>query len=76
MNIMQIGELTKNLSDDFKESTKQIIPWKQIYDTRCRFAHGYRLMAKSEIWDTAINDILNSKRVLRNTIKRVCAKSP
>lgn len=57
MNIMQIGELTKILSDEFKESTKQLVPWKQIYDMRCRFAHGYGAMSKSDIWDVATNDI-------------------
>lgn len=57
MNIMQIGELTKILTDEFKDTTKQIVPWKQIYDMRCRFAHGYGAMSKSDIWDTAINDI-------------------
>ncbi|MDE7229044.1 MAG: DUF86 domain-containing protein [Oscillospiraceae bacterium] len=57
MNILQIGELTQSLSNEFKESTNQTIPWKQIYDMRCRFAHGYGVMAKSEIWDTALNDV-------------------
>lgn len=57
MNILQIGELSNHLSDEFKDSTRQAIPWKQIYDMRCKFAHGYGAMSKSDIWDTAINDI-------------------
>ena len=27
-----------------KGSTKQTIPWKQINDMRCHFAHGYDTM--------------------------------
>lgn len=57
MNILQIGELSNKLSDEFKESTKQDIPWKKIYDMRNHFAHGYGSMDDKMIWNTAIFDV-------------------
>lgn len=62
MNIFQIGELSRHLSNEFKNSTKQTIPWKQIYDMRCHFAHGYDTMNDKLIWYTAVNDVPVLKR--------------
>jgi uncharacterized protein with HEPN domain len=38
MPILQIGELAKNLSDEFRE-TNNDIPWKAIMGMRDIFAH-------------------------------------
>lgn len=57
MNILQIGELAHKLSEEFKENTKQDIPWNLIYGMRCHFAHGYEKMNNEAIWDVAVNDI-------------------
>lgn len=53
----QIGELTGHLSDEFKEKTKDEIPWKQIRGMRNIFAHNYTQMDIRRLWNTAINDI-------------------
>ena len=57
MNLMQIGELSNKLSDEFKDSTRQQIPWQQIYSMRNHFAHGYSVMDNKQIWDVVIRDV-------------------
>ena len=53
----QIGELSKHFSNEFIDSTKKDIPWKEIKGMRNVIAHNYHSMDKIEIWNTAINDI-------------------
>ena len=57
MSIMQIGELTTHLSDEFKEQTGDEIPWRLIKGMRNHFAHGYAYMETKDIFETAIEDI-------------------
>ncbi len=57
MSIMQIGELTTHLSDDFKRKTSKDIPWNLIKAMRNHYAHGYFFMDNKEIFETAIYDI-------------------
>ena len=57
MNILQIGELSSHLSDEFRASTQAEIPWRQIKDMRNRFAHGYWTMSPPEIFHTASKDL-------------------
>ena len=59
MSIMQIGELSVNLSEDFKDATRKHIPWSLIKGMRNHFAHGYAMMNKDDIWETAVKDIPN-----------------
>jgi uncharacterized protein with HEPN domain len=55
--IQNIGELTKLLSDNFVEETKEKIPWRQIRVMRNMFAHTYEKMSLDKIFETAVNDI-------------------
>ena len=57
MSIMQIGELSVGLSDEFKNETRNKIQWSLIRGMRNMFAHAYISMNKEDIWDTAVNDI-------------------
>ncbi|MDE7361488.1 MAG: DUF86 domain-containing protein [Oscillospiraceae bacterium] len=57
MNILQIGELSNKLSEEFRDSTKRRVPRKQIYDMRNRFAHGYGIMDSKIIWEVATVNI-------------------
>jgi uncharacterized protein with HEPN domain len=52
MNLMQIGELTTLLPDDFKNSTKNVVNWQKIKGLRNIFAHEYPKVDYSLIWDT------------------------
>ena len=55
-NILQIGELVKNLSLDFLKKYSDM-PWKDIKGMRDWVAHGYGTINLKEVWDTSINDI-------------------
>ena len=56
MPIMQIGELSKKLSDDIQDSHREI-PWRAIKGMRDIFAHDYHSMNKDMIWGTSTNNI-------------------
>ena len=56
MKLMQIGELCGGLSSEFKEETKDKLPWGAIRGMRNFFAHNYISMDKSIIWDAATID--------------------
>jgi len=57
MCLMQIGELSGRLSDEFKDSTQNQIPWGLVRNMRHRFAHAYDSMEINTIWETATEDI-------------------
>ena len=56
MNLFQIGELTHQLSEEFKEKREEI-PWHKIYGTRNIIAHGYLKVDDDIIWETCLSDI-------------------
>ena len=68
MCIIQIGELAKNLSENFK-STYNGVPWKNIKDMRNIFAHNYGNMSVLSTWETVIDDIPILNKYCINIIK-------
>lgn len=60
MPILQIGELAKNLSADFRTTYKDI-PWREITGMRDVFAHHYGSLDYDLAWNTSKQDILNLK---------------
>jgi len=59
ISIMQIGELSGGLSDEFKDATRKQMPWGLMRGMRNHFAHSYAAMDKNDIWETATKDIPN-----------------
>ncbi|MCD8335791.1 MAG: DUF86 domain-containing protein [Lachnospiraceae bacterium] len=57
MSLLQIGELTGHLSDEFKEKTREQIYWPAIKGMRNIFAHNYGAVDIDRVWDTISNDI-------------------
>ena len=55
-NVLQIGELAKNLSSDFLKQYPKM-PWKNIKGMRDWVAHGYGTIDLEEVWKTATTDI-------------------
>lgn len=55
--LMQIGELSGGLSDEFKQETRQMIPWPAIRAMRNMVAHDYGNIDQQKIWQTAHSDI-------------------
>lgn len=57
MSILQIGELTESLSDEFRRATKEIIYWPSVKGMRNVFAHKYGEADYGKIWETVMEDI-------------------
>ena len=57
MCILQIGELANGLSEEFREQTKNEMPWGMIRGMRNWLTHAYAETDESIIWETAVNDI-------------------
>ena len=56
-NILQIGELAKNLDSNFINRYNSV-PWRQIKGMRDKVAHGYGTIDMDRIWQTALSDIM------------------
>lgn len=54
MCLMQIGELTIKLSQEFKDGHKEI-PWRAIRGMRNVVAHEYGNIDEETVWETAEN---------------------
>ena len=54
--ILQIGELSRGLSDTFKAFHSEI-PWKQIRGMRNVVVHKYGDIDLDTLWDVLMNDI-------------------
>ena len=50
--LMQIGELANHLSDEFKETHREI-PWRAIRGMRNVVAHEYGKIDTATVWETA-----------------------
>jgi len=56
MTLINIGELVKHLSEDFRTANNQI-PWKNIAGLRDIAVHGYQTLRMSDIWVNATEDV-------------------
>ena len=56
MCILQLGELTKQLTPEFTAAHRQI-PWSLIAKTRDNYAHHYGVVDFELVWETAVEDI-------------------
>jgi len=57
MSMLQIGELTTHLSDEFKDNTVGEMDWRNIKGLRNLLAHRYGRMDVSLVWDIKEEDI-------------------
>ena len=55
--ILQIGELSVGLSQQFKDETAQDIQWAAVRGMANLVAHSYGTMDRRIIWETACQDI-------------------
>ena len=56
MTLINIGELVKNLTDEFKSSFKNI-PWRGIAGMRDVTAHKYQTLKMGDVWFTLEKEI-------------------
>lgn len=63
MTLINIGELVKNLTEDFKLENRQI-PWRSIAGLRDITAHKYQTLRMEDVWLTICQDIPQLKEAL------------
>ncbi len=56
-SILQIGELSGGLSQEFRKATANRVPWGPMKGMRNLVAHNYGNMSREIIWETARTDI-------------------
>jgi uncharacterized protein with HEPN domain len=56
MCIMQIGELSGRLSEEFKDASRNHVTWTALKGMRNWFAHDYISMDTETIWEAATKD--------------------
>ncbi len=56
MTLINIGELVKNLTDEFKSAYSDI-PWRGIAGMRDITAHKYQTLKMGDVWFTLENEI-------------------
>ncbi len=56
MTLINIGELVKNLTDEFRETYKYI-PWRGISGMRDITAHKYQTLKMGDVWYTIEKEI-------------------
>ena len=71
MPIMQIGELTKRFTPEFRAATEQKFHWKAIAGMRDRYAHGYLEMDAVKIWATATQDIPELRQQCEELLEQI-----
>ena len=62
MNILQIGELASHLSEEYRSTTKERMPWVAMKSMRNFFAHNYGQIDFHIVWATAIENIPEVKK--------------
>lgn len=70
MSLLQIGELTTHLSDDFKIAHPEM-DWRNIKQLRNICAHRYGTLDYNLIWDIAHTDVLDIKLFCSEQIKQL-----
>ena len=69
LSVLQIGELTTHLTNDFKQ-TYTGIPWTQIKALRNVVAHSYGKIDVESLWETITIDIPNLKSYCSNIVQQ------
>ena len=67
--IMQIGELSNHLSEDFKKD-HSYIPWKEIRGMRNVVAHEYGSIDAEIVWETATESISEIKKFCQDILEK------
>ncbi len=67
MTLINIGELVKSLTEEFKNSHNHI-HWRAIAGMRDIAAHKYQTLRMEDVWFTINNDIPELKKELQKII--------
>lgn len=69
LSLLQIGELSTHLTDDFKQATASDIPWRDIKALRNIVAHAYGSIDLPTVWDVMQHDIPTLQNFCKQTIE-------
>ena len=69
MTLINIGELVKNLTAEFKEAHTEI-PWRAISGMRDITAHKYQTLRKEDVFSTCAEDIPALERQLMRLMRK------
>ena len=69
MTLINIGELVKNLNNDFRMEHNQI-PWKNIAGLRDVAAHGYFTLKMPDIWIYASQELPIHTALIKRLIEK------
>ncbi|MBR5088682.1 MAG: DUF86 domain-containing protein [Ruminiclostridium sp.] len=67
MTVIYIGELVKNLTEEFRLSNKEV-PWKAIAGLRDIAAHKYQTLRMEDIYNTATMDLPDLKEKINSIL--------
>lgn len=67
--ILQIGELVRSLTDNFK-SEHPSVPWKQIRGMRNIVAHAYGTVEDSVVWEIISVDLPDLREYCQKLLKQ------
>lgn len=70
MCILQIGELSGSLSDEFKDEYNDI-SWKSVKGMRNVMAHKYGHITASTVWETILEDIPDLQSYINRIMKQL-----
>ena len=68
MTIIRIGELVKNLSEEFRQKNSQI-EWKAIAGFRDIAAHKYETLRMRDVYDTIKNELPELKSQIEKILE-------
>ena len=71
MTLINIGELIKNLDEEFRLKHREI-PWKLIAGLRDVTAHKYQTLKMEDIWVTATTDVPHLRQQLVAILQDEC----
>lgn len=67
MTVINIGELIKNLTDEFRNKYNGI-PWKDIAGFRDVTAHKYQTLRMEDVYNTAVTELPDLKEQIEDMI--------
>lgn len=68
MTVINIGELTKSLSDEFRADHRDV-PWKAIAGFRDIAAHKYQTLRMEDVYATVSDDFLDLEQQLEQILR-------
>lgn len=70
MSLLNIGEFTKDFSDDLIDQTRWM-PWRDIRSARNIAAHTYDALDMDDVWETYRADLPQMRREMEKLINRL-----